>query len=37
MVLPAIQSFLHSVEKLWNDVADFALEENGTQDELLDD
>lgn len=24
-------------EKLWNDVADFALEENGTQDELLDD
>ena len=24
-------------EKLWNDLADFALEENGTQDELLDD
>ena len=25
------------VEKIWNKVADFALEENGTQDELLDD
>lgn len=24
-------------EKLWNDVANFALEETGTQDELLDD